>query len=340
MRRLSALLILILAATLGVGGGASAQGGTVVIYSALDATVTSEVLKAFERASGLKTEALTLAAAGTLATRIRAEKVRPQADIFLGGSADFHAPLAREGLLDAYASPRLAEAKLAREFYNADGYWYGWYIGALAIMYNRDRFEREMTPQGVKPPAAWDDLLNPAFKGQVVLPSPVTTGGGFIFMATQIFRLGSEDRAFDWLKRLAQNAMFTPTAPAGITLVSRGEALVGMNWGHDIRAMAVNQGFPVELVFPAETATELGAVSIVKGGPNPAGARRFVDFMLGRVPQDINAKYGLRYPTRSDAPAPLGMPGLGTLKFVNYNRQWAIDNMQRLRERWQKEIGK
>ncbi len=340
MRRVTVAVTCMLLATLVVGTGVSAQGGTVVIYSALDASVTSEVLKAFEQFSGLKTEALTLAAAGTLATRIRAEKVRPQADIFMGGSADFHAPLAREGLLEAYKSSRLADAKLATQFYDPNGYWYGWYIGALAIMYNRDRFEREMAPRGIKPPASWDDLLNPAFRGQVVLPSPVTTGGGFIFMAAQIFRLGSEDRAFDWLKQLAQNASFTPTAPAGITLVSRGEALVGMNWGHDIRAMAVNQGFPVEIVFPSDTATEIGAVSIIKGGPNPDGARRFVDFMLGRVPQDINAKYGLRYPTRPDAPVPLGMPGLTTLKFVNYNRQWAIDNMQRLRDKWQREIGK
>lgn len=340
MRRVTVAVACVLLATLVVGTGVSAQGGKVVIYSALDATVTNEVLKAFERASGLRTEALTLAAAGTLATRIRVEKVRPQADIFMGGSADFHAPLAREGLLEAYQSPRLADARLATQFFDPNGYWYGWYIGALAIMYNRDRFEREMAPRGIKPPASWDDLLNPAFRGQVVLPSPVTTGGGFIFMAAQIFRLGNEDRAFDWLKQLAQNASFTPTAPAGITLVSRGEALVGMNWGHDIRAMAVNQGFPVEIVFPSDTATEIGAVSIIKGGPNPDGARRFVDFMLGRVPQDINAKYGLRYPTRTDAPVPLGMPGLTTLKFVNYNRQWAIDNMQRLRDKWQREIGK
>jgi len=332
----SGLLVAMLALSVGV----SAQAGKVVIYSALDSTVTSEVLKAFERRTGLRTEALTLAAAGTLATRITAERARPQADIFLGGSNDFHAPLAKAGLLEAYRSPMLAEARLAPEFYDPQGYWYGWYIGALSIFYNRERFERELAPRGVRPPATWDDLLNPAFRGQLVLPSPVTTGGGFIFVATQIFRLGSEDRAFDWLKQLAANATFTPTAPGGITLVSRGEAIVGMNWGHDVRSMAVNQGFPVELVFPPDTATEIGAVSIIKGGPNPSGARQFVDFILTRTPQDINAKFGLRYPTRPDAPAPLGMPALGTLKFVKYDRQWAIDNQTRLRQKWQQVIGK
>ncbi len=339
MRKIAAVVCCVIVAVTLLSGAVGAQANKVVIYSALDATVTSEVLKAFERVTGLRTEALTLAAAGTLATRIRAEKANPQADIFLGGSADFHAPLAKEGLLDAYRSPVLAEARLAPEYYDPQGFWYGWYIGALAIMYNRDRFAA-LTARGVRTPAGWDDLLNTAFRGQLVLPSPVTTGGGFIFMAAQIFRLGNEDRAFAWLKQLADNATFTPTAPAGITLVSRGEATAGMNWGHDIRSMAVNQGFPVDIVFPADTATEIGAASIIKGGPNRDGARRFIDFILTKTPQDINGKFGLRYPTRTDVPAPLGMPPLSSLKFVKYDRQWAIDNMQRLRERWQREIGK
>src|SRR5437879_755652 len=156
MRWISAVIACTLLVTLVAGGGAGAQGGKVVVYSALDTPVTNAVLQAFEQTSGLRTEALTLAAAGTLATRIRVEKARPQADIFLGGSIDFHAPLANDGLLDAYISPRLAAAKLAREFYNAGGYWYGWYIGALALLYNRGRLERESAPRGIQPPAAWD----------------------------------------------------------------------------------------------------------------------------------------------------------------------------------------
>src|SRR3989441_7666483 len=158
MRWISAVIVCTLLLTLAAGGGAGAQGGKVVVYSALDTPVTNAVLQAFEQTSGLRTEALTLAAAGTLATRIRAEKARPQADIFLGGSIDFHAPLANDGLLDAYISPRLAEAKLAREFYNAGGDWYGWDIGALGIMYNPHPFERGVGARRLQTPGHRGDL--------------------------------------------------------------------------------------------------------------------------------------------------------------------------------------
>src|SRR5437016_12662037 len=132
MRWISAVIACTVLVTLVVGGGAGAQGGKVVVYSALDTPVTNAVLQAFEQTSGLRTEALTLAAAGTLATRIRAEKARPQADIFLGGSIDFHAPLANDRLLDAYISPRLADARLPGERYHAGRSWAGRHVGPRA----------------------------------------------------------------------------------------------------------------------------------------------------------------------------------------------------------------
>src|SRR5437879_1455801 len=112
MRWISAVIVCTLLLTLAAGGGAGAQGGKVVVYSALDTPVTNAVLQAFEQTSGLRTEALTLAAAGTLATRIRAEKARPQADIFLGGSIHLHAPLAHDGLVDPTLPARRPAHKL------------------------------------------------------------------------------------------------------------------------------------------------------------------------------------------------------------------------------------
>lgn len=334
------LVAWVLVAVLGtMGAGAEAASGKIVVYAALDEKVITEVARAFKADKGVDAELLTIAAAGTLATRIKGEKASPKADIFVGGSVDFHAPLAAEGLLMPYKSPALAESKIDSRFVDPNGQWYGWYLGALSIIVNKDRFQKDIASKGLAMPKTWDDLLNPAYKGHFTMPSPITTGGGYIFVATQVFRLG-EEKAFDFLKKLAANAgQITPTAPLPIQMTARGEAVVAMNWGHDA-LVSKGQGFPLEVTFPPDTGFEIGGVSIVKGGPNPDGAKAFIDFLLSKTPQEINAKFGLRYPTRPDAAPPAGVQAFNTLKFVKYDRDWATQNKERLQKKWQAEVQK
>ncbi|HEU4798568.1 MAG TPA: extracellular solute-binding protein, partial [bacterium] len=173
----------------------NAQQPRIIVYSALPDLETSLVNREFTRRTGIQVEALSVAAAGTLQARIRAEKDRPRADIFVGGSRDFHIPLAREGLLLRYRSAVAAEAKVSSDHLDPDGFWHGWYLGALSIIINTDRWDREMAPRRVAKPATWDDLARSEFRGLFAMPSPVTTGGGYIFVAGQVFRLG-EDRAW------------------------------------------------------------------------------------------------------------------------------------------------
>jgi iron(III) transport system substrate-binding protein len=337
MRRVSVVVLLLTLVLTGLGVS-HAQPARIVVYSALPDLETTMVHRQFTQRTGIQVEALSVAAAGTLAARIRAEKDRPRADIYVGGSADFHAPLASEGLLLAYKSPAAVEAKVNPAYLDPNGFWHGWYLGALAIIINTDRWDREMAPRRVAKPATWDDLLKPEFRGHFIMPSPITTGGGYIFVAAQIFRLG-EDRAWAWLQQLNANAsQYTPTAPGTITLLARGEGIVGMQWAHEGIGARLASMQPLETIVPPDTAFEIGAVSIIKGGPNPAGARAYVDFLMSRTPQVINASYGFRYPVRADVPVPMGATAFDQLKFVKYDRAWAIENMTRLRERWQRDI--
>lgn len=339
MKRLVAMGLLLALVLVGVGI-TQAQPTRIIVYSALPDLETTMVNREFTRRTGIPVEALSVAAAGTIAARIRAEKDKPRADIFTGGSRDFHIPLAREGLLLAYKSPAFAEARISPAYFDPDGFWYGWYLGALAIIINTDRWDREMAPRRVPKPATWDDFLRPEFKGHFIMPSPITTGGGFIFTAVQIFRLG-EDRAWAYLRALNANAsQFTPTAPGTITLLARGEGIVGMQWAHEGIGARLAGMQPLETIVPPDTGFEVGAVSIIKGGPNSEGAKAYVDFLASRTPQDINAKFGFRYPVRADVPVPMGATKFEDLKFVKYDLAWAIENMARVRERWTREIGR
>src|SRR2546423_10123006 len=99
--------------------------GTISIYSALNESTNNELFKAFTSATGVNVQVLPLAAAGDLQTRITAEKNNPQSDIFVGGSSEFHDPLGKQGLLEAYKSPNAANLKA--DFKEASGLWTGWY---------------------------------------------------------------------------------------------------------------------------------------------------------------------------------------------------------------------
>jgi ABC-type Fe3+ transport system substrate-binding protein len=190
----------------------------VIVYAALDEKTANELAATFQKETGYPAEiALQIEQAGTVAGRIKTEAPNARADVVIGGNSNFHADLAAGGYLDRYTSPVVKSAGIDQKFMDPDGYWTGWYLGALCILYNEKRYNEEIKPKGIQPPATWDDLLNPAYKGQVIASNPATTGGAYLMVAAQVFRLGSEKAGFDYVRKLHANvAQYTKgqTAPS------------------------------------------------------------------------------------------------------------------------------
>ena len=308
----------------------------ITVYTALQDQDMTVLAPAFEKATGIKLNYVVVGGAGQVQTRVLAEAANPQADIFLGGSSEFHAALGAKGLLQKYLSPNAKG--VAKTFIDSDGYWQGWYMGVLGLVLNSGRFEKELAPKGVKRPATWDDLLKPAWKGQIVSSNPSTAGGAYIFLCDQIFRLG-EAKAWDYFTKLNQNVHhYTPNAPGPITAVANGEFILGMSWAHDI-ANTRRQGYPIEVLVPKDTAFEIGAVSIIKNDKgNLAGAKKFVDWLLTKEAGNLNTKNSLPYSVRSDVPAPERMPELKKVTLVKYDRDWAADHKDELLKKWESTI--
>ena len=320
----------------GVGGGGGSASGTLSVYSALNESTNNAFFEAFKKTyPNVTVNVLGLAAAGELQTRIRAEKDSPKADIFIGGDNSFHDGLGKEGLLEKYTSKN-ADA-IASEAKDPNGYWTGWYFGIFGFVANTDRLNKEL---GGKKPKTWDDLLDPAWKGKLVLPDPVKTGGGYIFIATQVFRFGKDEaKAMDYMKKLHPNiAQYVGTAPQGIQLVQQGQFVGGPNWSHDILT-ARAQSATIDLVVPEQTGFEIGAVSIVKGTKNLSAAQALVDWILTKEAGELNVKLSNRVSVRKDVAAAPGAPTLDQVKLVNYDRPFANSNKDRLIKAWQAAVG-
>lgn len=312
--------------------------GRISVYSALNESTNNELFKAFKAANpGIDVDVLPLAAAGELQTRIRAEKDSPKADIFVGGDNSFHEGLAKDGLVEKYTSPNTSA--ISGEAKDPNGAWTGWYFGVFGFVSNTDRLNKEL---GGKRPKTWDDILDSAWKGKLVLPDPVKTGGGYIFLATQVFRFNKdEDKAIEYMKKLHPLiGQYVGTAPQGIQLVSQGQFVGGPNWSHDILTeKAKNPG--IELTVPENTGFEIGAVSIVKGRPaaNLPASKAFVDWILTKDAGELNVKLSNRVSVRKDVPPAPGAPTLEQVKLVTYDRPFANDNKDRLIKKWQAAVG-
>lgn len=308
----------------------------VIVYAALDEKTTSDLAAAFKEATGYTAEiALQIEQAGTVSARIKTEAANPRADVFIGGNSNFHTDLAEGGFLQKYRSPVVRQAGIDPKLMDSDEYWTGWYLGALCLLYNERLYNEKIKPLGLPAPANWDDLLNPAYKGQVIASNPATTGGAYLMMAAQIFRLGSEQAGFDYIRRLHPNvAQYTKGANGSIPLVAQGEAIVGFAWGHDTLKQKVQGGLPITVVFPDNTGFEIGAASILKGAPRPEAAKKFIDFLLSTAAGSINARNGYRYPVRSGVELPPGIPAFEGLKLAPWDLKQAAVNVEKWKMEW------
>src|SRR6266508_3417431 len=116
------------------GGRPAVAADKIVIYAAEDEKTTAALTKLFTEQTKIATEVIRVPAAGTLATRIRAEKAAPKPDVFIGGSVEFHEPLATEGLVVPYRSPVVEQAKIDPVFVSPANNWHGWFMGTLVII--------------------------------------------------------------------------------------------------------------------------------------------------------------------------------------------------------------
>jgi iron(III) transport system substrate-binding protein len=326
------------AALLAAAGGAALAQGTLSVYCSTDAAWCDEKSRQFERATGVRVE-ITRRSTGEALARIRAEAGNPRADIWYGGTGDPHLQGAEEGLFEPYTSPEQAQQHewSTRHHALAGTRSTGVYRITLGFGYNRELLARKRLPA----PACWADLLRPEYRGEVELAHPGLSGTGYTQIATMVQLLG-EDKAFEHLVQLHRNVNRYAQSGSGIgKSVARGETLLGVTFIDEF-VLEVEAGFPVQIVAPCEgTGYAVGAMSILKGARNPATARRWYDWALGREAQSL-AKGATAYafPSRRDATWPKALEVAERAKLVDYDfkRFGSGEERKRLIARWERDV--
>ncbi len=320
-------------------GGALAQG-TVNIYCSNQIDACQAAAAEFQKVSGIKVN-MTQKSSGETLAQIRAEKGNPRGDVWYAGTGDPHLIAAEDGLTQAYESPQLPKLHgWARSQWEASGQrTVGVYSGALGFGVNKELFAKKNLPI----PACWSDLIKPAYRGEVQMANPNSSGTAYTMVATMVQLMG-EDKAFEYMKALHANINSYARSGAGpVKAAGRGETGIAVTFMHDV-AMEINAGFPLEMIAPCEgTGYEIGSISIIRGGRNPSEARKFVDWALTADAQKLYYSAGKSFQTPSvmEAPLPPNAPDLSKIKLINYDfaKYGQSSERKRLLERWDREVG-
>ena len=195
----------------------------------------------FEKATGTKV-AVVQKATGEMLAQIKAERANPKGDIWWAGPADSYLQAAEDGLLEEYRSPNVGQLyDWAQRITDVSKHRVaGVYGGILALGYNTEIGDKKRLPV----PKCWKDLTQPAFKGEVMLGNPNSSGTAYLMLASLVQVMG-EDEAFRYMVELNRNvASYARSGIGPMTAVTRGEVYVGSTVLHGVINEIV-RGFPV-----------------------------------------------------------------------------------------------
>ena len=101
----------------------------------------------------------------------------------------------------------------------------------------------------VKAPTSWKDMLNPALKGQLVMPHPASSGTGYLMVGAWLQTMG-EAEGWKFMDGLHENiAVYTHSGSAPCVQAAKGERVAGI--ALDMRgASEKTKGAPLEVVIP------------------------------------------------------------------------------------------
>ncbi|MBL1219042.1 MAG: extracellular solute-binding protein [Planctomycetes bacterium] len=279
--RLSAMVLLMVAvmAAPGCKDEMSNPGGSVVLYTSADQEYAELVIDRFHSVSPeIEVRArydTEMTKTTGLVERLLAETANPQADIFWSSEVFLTIRLAQEGVLQPLYSDALQDWPASMR--DPDRLWYGLGARARVIGYSTERV--------TDPPASWQDLTDPKWKGRVVMADPNygTTRGHIAAMYTV---WGPEVTA-QYLNDLMANGLrIVASNSQGMREIVAGTADLCFTDTDDVWAQQRN-GQAVDLAYPrhqdgADGGTLLipNTVAVIAGRPESAATRTFAEFML------------------------------------------------------------
>jgi thiamine transport system substrate-binding protein len=250
--------------------------------------MSKKVMRQFTEETGYTVRVQPSGDAGALTNKLVLTKDAPIADAVYGIDNTFASRAVDEGVLaehtpadnpgeefepqDRTAADRLTPVDYSDVCVNIDDTW----------------FERNDVP----PPASFDDLIAPRYRGLFVTPAPSTSSPGLAFLAATVARYG-ESGWTDYWQGLLDNDVKITSGWSDAYQVDftqgggSGDRPIVLSYASSPPfTVAEDSGEPTTSALLDTCFRQVEYAGVLTGAANTEGARAFVDFMTGRPFQE------------------------------------------------------
>ncbi len=292
-------------------GTLTAQDKTTLTLLTHDSfNVTEDVLKAFEKKTGITVSILRVGDAGQMVNQAVLSKSAPLADLLYGVDNTFLSRALNAGIFVPYESPALKdvdEAFVLDADHNVTPIDYS----DVCLNYDIGYFKKEK----LNVPASLKDLTKPQYKGLLIVMNPATSSPGLAFLLATIEEFGTEGKYtyLDYWKDLVTNDVLITD---GWEDAYFGQFTAGSETGTRPIVVSYATSIPFTYVEADDAATTASIIAdntcfrqiefagILKGGQHEKEAQMFIDFLLSQPFQEDMPNQMYVFPVNKTAKLP------------------------------------
>ena len=242
---------------------------------------------------------------------IRETASKPDSDIIWASAVDAFAVLKEEEFLTPHTLPKEIAKRIPAKIgpfpiHDPDGTYFGFALSGYGIMWNKPY----LRAYKLKAPKEWTDLTTPIYHGHLAMSAPSRSGTTHLTVEAILQGYGWE-KGWEIILNMGGNMAAITERSFGVPQgVINGEFGIGIVIDF-FGLSAVASGYPVDFVYPSITPIVPANIGLIKGGPNPENAKKFIHFLLSEEGQLLlfDSKIG-RLPVIPElyAKAPKGFP--------------------------------
>ena len=314
-----------------LGFASFALSAEITVYTALEDDELVIYVPAFEKAHPEIKLNIVRDSTGIITARLLAERENPAADVVWGTAVTSLLVCDDLGMLEGYNPRGIKNVKDAMKDKSKDpAHWVGIKAWVTGIVGNTI----EMKAKGLTMPKSYADLIDPRYRGALVMPNPASSGTGFLTVSA-ILQLMGEKKGWDYLDKLHENmAVYTHSGSAPAKMAGKGEFPIGISFAYrGFKQKAA--GEPVEIAFPKEgSGYDVEANALIKKPRIEPAAKTFLDWAISN---DAMAMYAKIYPivaTDIKVQAPEGWPADPMSVLIKNDLEWAAKNRQHILDEW------